>query len=103
MKKLKLLIIGLILAFCLTGCVNKGDYTKTKLLEVETVTKNYIKFIDNNHTYKLNKTWFFDESVILRIKEDKIKEGDILRVKFGYYSWWAEDSILDYEIIKQLK
>ena len=39
--------------------------------------------------------------IINKIKEDKIKEGDILKVKFGYRDMVNYDYILDYEIIKQ--
>jgi len=83
--------------------MNKGDITQIKLLEVETVTRTYIKFIDSNDnvSYKFNNKWFLNDSTIYKIKEDKIKEGDILKVKFGYRDMVNYDYILDYEIIKQ--
>ena len=50
---------------------------------------------------KFNNKWFLNDSTIYKIKEDKIKEGDILKVKFGYRDMVNYDYILDYEIIKQ--
>ena len=101
MKKLKLILVSIFILISLTGCANKGDVTETKLLEVETVTRTYIKFITIEPKYKFNSTLFFNDSIINKIKEDKIKEGDILKVKFGYYDWISYDNILDYEIISR--
>jgi len=101
MKKILLVLLCIFILCNLTGCSNKGDVTITKILEVETLTHNYIKFIDNKNQYYYNDTWFEKNSTIKRIQNDKIKEGDILKVRFSYYAWWAEDSILDYEVLIQ--